>query len=167
MILLIILMELWGIDMKNKTKVGVKNIFIRIGICLFVLLIPCMLFLYGFQAKRYSKLRLEIKTLEQKQEMLIEEKKIKSEKHIKVLRFLSKNLNPSKNRSFFAEVSSVSALKFSRKPKTLRWSGMSSKPFSRPKNLSVLMLICWPKMLVVVKIEREFKSFVISSIPEF
>lgn len=68
-------MELWGIDMKNKTKVGVKNIFVRIGICLFVLLIPCMLFLYGFQAKRYSKLKLEIKALEQKQEKLIEENK--------------------------------------------------------------------------------------------
>ena len=47
--------------MKNKTKVNVKNIFIRIGICLFVLLIPFMLFMYGFQAKRYSKLKIEIK----------------------------------------------------------------------------------------------------------
>ena len=61
--------------MKNKTKVNVKNIFIRIGICLFVLLIPFMLFMYGFQAKRYSKLNIEIKALEQKQEMLIEENK--------------------------------------------------------------------------------------------
>ena len=61
--------------MKNKTKVNVKNIFIRIGICLFVLLIPFMLFMYGFQAKRYSKLKLEIKALEQKQEKLIEENK--------------------------------------------------------------------------------------------
>ena len=61
--------------MKNKTKVNVKNIFIRIGICLFVLLIPFMLFLYGFQAKRYSKLKIEIKALEQKQEKLIEENK--------------------------------------------------------------------------------------------
>ena len=61
--------------MKNKTKVNVKNIFIRIGICLFVLLIPFMLFMYGFQAKRYSKLKIEIKALEQKQEKLIEENK--------------------------------------------------------------------------------------------
>ena len=61
--------------MKNKTKVNVKNIFIRIGICLFVLLIPFMLFMYGFQAKRYSKLKIEIKVLEQKQEKLIEENK--------------------------------------------------------------------------------------------
>ena len=61
--------------MKNKTKVNVKNIFIRIGICLFVLLIPFMLFMYGFQAKRYSKLKIEIKTLEQKQEKLIKENK--------------------------------------------------------------------------------------------
>ena len=61
--------------MKNKTKVNVKNIFIRIGICLFVLLITFMLFMYGFQAKRYWKLKIEIKALEQKQEKLIEENK--------------------------------------------------------------------------------------------
>ena len=61
--------------MKNKTKVNVRNIFIRIGICLFVVLIPFMLFMYGFQAKRYSKLKIEIKALEQKQEKLIEENK--------------------------------------------------------------------------------------------
>ena len=61
--------------MKNKTKVNVKNIIIKIGICLFVLLIPFMLFMYGFQAKRYSKLKIEIKALEQKQEKLIEENK--------------------------------------------------------------------------------------------
>ena len=61
--------------MKNQTKVNVKNIFIRIGICFFVLLIPFMLFMYGFQAKRYSKLKIEIKALEQKQEKLIEENK--------------------------------------------------------------------------------------------
>ena len=61
--------------MKNKTKAGVKNVFLKIAVCVFVLLIPCMLFMYGFQAKRYSKLRLEIKALEKKQEMLIEENK--------------------------------------------------------------------------------------------
>lgn len=61
--------------MKNKTKAGVKNVFLKIVVCVFVLLIPCMLFMYGFQAKRYSKLRLEIKALEKKQEMLIEENK--------------------------------------------------------------------------------------------
>ena len=61
--------------MKNKTKGNLKNIFIRIGICLFVLLIPFMLFMYGFQAKRYLKLKIEIKALEQKQEKLIEENK--------------------------------------------------------------------------------------------
>ena len=61
--------------MKNKTKVNVKNIFIRIGICLFVLLIPFMLFMYGFQAKRYSKLKSEIKALEQKQEKMMKENK--------------------------------------------------------------------------------------------
>ena len=61
--------------MKNKTKASVKNVFLKIAVCVFVLLIPCMLFMYGFQAKRYSKLRLEIKALEKKQEMLIEENK--------------------------------------------------------------------------------------------
>ena len=61
--------------MKNKTKAGVKNVFLKIAVCVLVLLIPCMLFLYGFQAIRYSKLKLEIKALEQKQEMLIEENK--------------------------------------------------------------------------------------------
>ena len=38
-------------------------------------MVPRLLFLYGFQAKRYSKLKLEIKALEQKQEKLIEENK--------------------------------------------------------------------------------------------
>ena len=61
--------------MRNITKNGIKNIFFKIAVCLFVLFIPSMLFLYGFQAKRYSKLKLEIKALEQKQEKLIEENK--------------------------------------------------------------------------------------------
>ena len=45
--------------MRNITKNGIKNVF----------------FMYGFQAKRYSKLKIEIKALEQKQEKLIEENK--------------------------------------------------------------------------------------------
>ena len=61
--------------MRNITKNRIKNVFFKIAVCLFVLFISSMLFLYGFQEKRYSKLKLEIKALEQKQEKLIEENK--------------------------------------------------------------------------------------------
>lgn len=61
--------------MKNRTKIGFKNILLKISLGILVLLIPFMLCLYAFQAKRYTKLRNEIKSLEAKQEKLIEENK--------------------------------------------------------------------------------------------
>lgn len=75
MIHLITYKELSAFNMKNSTKNGLKNVFVKISLCLFVLLIPCMLCLYAFQAKRYSELTMEIKELEKKQAMLIDENK--------------------------------------------------------------------------------------------
>ncbi len=61
--------------MKRITKSGFKNIIIKISLCLFVLMTPLMLCLYGLQARKYSKLTMEIKALEEKQSKLIEENK--------------------------------------------------------------------------------------------
>ena len=62
--------------MKRITKSGFKNIIIKISLCLFVLMTPLMLCLYGLQARKYSKLTMEIKALEEKQSKLIEENKL-------------------------------------------------------------------------------------------
>lgn len=57
--------------MKEKSKSFFKLIFL----CVLVLLIPSMLFLYAVQTKKYSELIKEVKSLEKKQEKLIEENK--------------------------------------------------------------------------------------------
>jgi cell division protein FtsL len=59
------------INMKSK----VKSFFIGLGISLFALSIPGLLFAYTYQAHRYTKLQKEVKELEKTQETLIEENK--------------------------------------------------------------------------------------------
>lgn len=56
-------------------KRGFKEFLKKFLICLFVLSIPAMLCLYGFQAKKYTELTKEIAELERNQEKMIEENK--------------------------------------------------------------------------------------------
>ena len=56
---------------KNRLKKGIEVFLIII----FAVIIPALLCLYAFQAKRYTDLTKEIKELESKQERLIEDNK--------------------------------------------------------------------------------------------
>ncbi|MCQ2592202.1 MAG: cell division protein FtsL [Treponema sp.] len=61
--------------MNRVRKVQIKKVLITILFLIIAALIPVMLFLYAFQAKRYTDLTKEILSMEQKQEKLIEENK--------------------------------------------------------------------------------------------
>jgi len=56
-------------------KFKFKDFMLRFAVLLLVLSIPCLLCLYAIQAKKYTNLTKEVRSLELKQEKLIEENK--------------------------------------------------------------------------------------------